>query len=156
MSKAVTPNSSRKRINSISLPFGLGGLGWEYLPSVKEYLHGFFVFLADRRVLYEDVCRETDTHSSASVLRIREELVLTKQKIKEDPFAFSSLSVMQMACRKFLNDMQTHGGDCKKNQRCYGEFRSSIGREIAYLSAYYDIPVEGELTEILPPEIIED
>lgn len=156
MSKAVTPNSSRKRINSISLPFGIGGVGWEILPSVKEHLHDLIVFLSDRRVLYQDVCREIDTQSATSVLRIREELVSTKQKVKGDPLAFSSLSVMQMACRKFLNDMQAHGGDCKKNQRCYGEFRSSVGREIAYLSAYYDIPVEGELTEILPPEIIEE
>jgi len=149
--KRITSDSCRKRINGFNV--WNVGIQWEYVESSKSILENLLIYLADRRVLYEDVCRECDSHSIQSVIEIRKELIKAKQILKDDKIAFSTLSVMLMACRRFINEINDHMGDCKVNQRCYGEFRSSIGRELAYISSIYDIDIESELAPILPDEI---
>ena len=156
--KRLTSESAR-RITGISGPFG--GVQWaDPGPSDRERVRGFLVELEDRRVLYNPDWLEVRDQVDSSVIEIRH--ICTDVLKGLSPLDFATLPIrnVRAACRRYLDDSAVdfrhvgfpsdRGGMSAGAFLALGGFRAAVGHEVARLSAYYDVEVEGDLATVLP------
>jgi hypothetical protein len=147
-------NDLAARITGISLP--VFGVSWSPPESEREVVRQTFIFLEDRRALYNDFAHEIGLEVAESVLAIRSELTSALKRLSGGSEAAASLKAMRAACREYLD---TTG---RRSDRWSGPFsfmaqlgrlRAIIGVHVAYLAVKYGIDIEGELLRVLPPEL---
>jgi hypothetical protein len=158
----IAGKSLLSRLTGLSTPF----VGVQWTPPVdeKDRAHRLLLFLSDRRALFDPFNVETEILVTMSVQEIRKRLVSDLELVKPGCPLGDSLSALAGACRKFLADTRSDGGDHAPHHyrrygeeraeffRSLGELRAFFGVYITVLAAIYGLTVEGELTTILPPE----
>lgn len=154
----ITAETAR-RITGISTPFG--GIQWaDPGPSDADIVRRFLLFLEDRRVLYNPFNLEVVSEVEHSIHKVREECTKTLQALPPRVFAATPIRIIREAGRRFHND-QTESFrffDDRWDHRegspgfftALGEFRAAVGQQVALLSAYYDVDIEGALASALP------
>jgi len=141
------------RITGISIP--IFGVSWNPPESEREVVRETFIFLEDRRALYNDFAHEIDHEVADSVLAIRAELTAALKRMPEDSKAVSSFKAMRAACREYLDSTCRHKGVWSlpfSFMTQLGRLRAIIGVHIVYLAVEYGIDIDGELVRIIPPE----
>jgi hypothetical protein len=142
------------RITGVSLP--IFGISWNPPTPEREIVREVFVFLEDRRALYNDYPHEIDHQVAASVLAIRSELTAALKRLPESSTAAAPIRAMRAACREYLDSTAGPGS------RSWGPFlfttelgrlRAMIGVQVAYLAVEYGIDLEGELLQVIPAEL---
>ncbi len=140
------------RITGISLP--VFGVSWNPPESEREVVRGTFIFLEDRRALYNDFAHEIDHQVAQSVLAIRSELTAALKRLPETSEAAPCLRSMRAACREYLDSTQSRGfGGPFSFMTELGKLRAMIGVQVSYLAVKYGIDVDGELVRVIPPEL---
>jgi hypothetical protein len=143
------------RITGISLP--VFGISWNPPESEREIVRETFIFLEDRRALYNDFAHEIDHEVAQSVLAIRNELTAALKRLPEGSEATPSFKSMRAACREYLDSTRGHD----RGHRWSGPFsfmtqlgrlRAIIGVHVAYLAVKFGIDIEGELVRVVPAE----
>ena len=148
----------RRRLTGFSLPWVESN--GRILKATKKLLARTIQFLEDRRVLFNiPPHAENAIDAYESVLQIRK--FLTDQIMKSRPgkSVEQCLRAMRTACKAFVSsdlgnpgpDGEIAGDDLIRWHRSLGEFRARMGDQIALLVSNYDLPLEAELAEILPP-----
>ena len=141
------------RLTGVSCP--IFGLQWSPPESDRKIVREVFVFLEDRRALFNYYAHEIDHQVAESVLQIRAELTAALKRISEDSEAVAHLKAMRAACREYLSSTQGHhlgwGGPFSFMTQL-GRFRTIVGTHLAYLGVKYGIDIEGELVRGVPPE----
>lgn len=153
----VTAETAR-RITGISTP--LGGIQWtDPGPSERELVRRFMLFLEDRRVLYNPAMLEVRSQVDHSIHEIRRECTEALRQLGEHAFAAVPIRAIREACRRFhddsnlefrLIDFRPHRVVDAGFFVALGEFRATVGQQVALLAAHYDIDVEGDLATVLP------
>lgn len=140
------------RITGVSIP--IFGVSWTAPESEREIVRETFLFLEDRRALYNDYAHELDHEVSQSVLEIRTELTSALKRLPENSQAVSSFKAMRAACRDYLDHARPRctGGPFSFMVEL-GTFRAMIGVQVAYLAVKYGVDVDGELACDIPPEM---
>jgi len=143
------------RITGISLP--VFGVSWNPPESEREIVRETFIFLEDRRALYNDFAHEIDHEVAESVLAIRNELAAALKRLPEGSEAAPSFKSVRAACREYLDSTGGHG----RAQRWSGPFsfmtqlgrlRAIIGIHVAYIAVKFGIDIDGELVRVVPAE----
>ncbi|MBI4188949.1 MAG: hypothetical protein HY525_00235 [Betaproteobacteria bacterium] len=141
------------RITGISLP--VFGVSWNPPANERDIVRETFVFLEDRRALYNDFDREIEDEVVQSVLAIRAELTSALKRLPETAEAVSSLKAMRAACREYLDGPRRghrgHWGPFPFSAEL-GRLRAIFGVHVAYLAVKYGIDLDGELLNIIPVE----
>ena len=154
----VTADTAR-RVTGISIPFG--GIQWsDPGPSDAEIVRRFFVFLEDRRVLYNAIDLEEVTQVEQSIHEIRKECTKVLQSLPSKAFAVISVRAIREAGRRFHDEQNEafrfFDGRWPRHEGspgffvALGAFRAIVGHQVALLAAHYDIDVEGELASVVP------
>jgi Family of unknown function (DUF6650) len=142
-----------KRITGVSIP--VFGVSWTAPPSERQIVRETFVFLEDRRALYNDFAWELEHEVAESVLAIRRELTEALKRLPEHSHATEALTAIRAACREYLD----HGGAGRLHGQSFalalGRFRTLVGVEIAYLAVKYGIDITGDLARVVPPQFRE-
>lgn len=156
-----------RRITGFSTP--IFGVSWQAPPDDRVAVRRLIIFLEDRRALFNLYDREVEEAVRLSVEMIRQEITRTMQEVSEGAKALPWLRGMQAACHQFLDDCQDSTRQEDLDELLFlpshrpmnasptfytalGALRASVGLHIAHLCALYGIDVEGNLTQILPPE----
>ena len=137
------------RITGVSIP--IFGVSWKPPESEREIVRQTFVFLEDRRVLYNDFAWEVEHEVVDSVLAIRRELTQALKLLTENAEATSSLKAMRAACREYLDNVRHHRGRFSFLAEL-GRLRAIIGVHVAHLAIKYGIDIDGELARVIPAE----
>lgn len=145
------------RITGISIP--IFGVSWDPPESERKVVREIFVFLEDRRALYNDFAHEINQEVTESIHAIRTELTAALKRIHEGSEAESSFKAMRAACREYLDSTQgrsrSWGGPFSFMTQL-GRFRTIIGTHIVYLSVKFGIDIDGELVRVIPPEFSDE
>lgn len=142
------------RITGISIP--IFGVSWNPSESEREIIRETFIFLEDRRALYNDFAHELETEVVESVQIIRNEITGALKRVPENSKAIAPLKAVRAACREYLDN--SRGNNFAGSIGPYsfltrlGRFRAMVGVQVAYLAAEYGIDIEGELARVVPPE----
>lgn len=144
------------RVTGISTPFV--GLNWQPGELEITAARRVLAFLEDRRVLFSPHEWETPRHSVQSVIEIRHHLSEEIGKLGSGSRLAGSLRAMRAACRKFLDNVGTHGSNENFHGgfqsfiffTAIGEMRGTFGIHIAQIAAEFRLDVEDELASILP------
>jgi len=140
------------RITGISIP--VFGISWNPPESEREIVRETFIFLEDRRALYNDFAHELDHEVSESVLAMRSELTATLRRLAENSEAVPCFKAMRAACREYLDNARPRGfGGPFSFMIELGKLRAMIGVQVAYLAVKYGIDVDGELVRVIPAEM---
>lgn len=140
------------RITGISIP--VFGVSWTAPESERQIVRETFLFLEDRRALYNDYAHELDHEVSQSVLEIRAELTAALKRLPEYSNAVSCLKAMRAACRDYLDNARPRrSGGPFSFMAELGRLRAMIGVQVAYLAVKYGIDIDGELARVIPPEM---
>ena len=139
------------RITGVSIP-GFG-VSWNPPESEREIVREVFIFLEDRRALYNDYAHELDHEVAESVLAIRAELTAALKRLPTNSEASPCLRSMRAACREYLDNARPRrlGGRFSFMTEL-GKLRAMIGVQVAYLAVKYGIDVDGELVPVVPVE----
>jgi hypothetical protein len=143
-----------KRITGVSIP--IFGVSWNPPESEREVVRETFIFLEDRRALYNDFAHEIDQEVAESVLAIRTELTAGLKRLPEKSEAVASLKAMRAACREYLDSTRPRARGWSgpfSFMTQLGRLRAIIGVHIAYLAVKYGIDIDGELVRVVPPEL---
>ncbi len=154
----VTAETAR-RITGIGTPFG--GIQWaDSGPSERDLVRRFILFLEDRRVLYNPAMLEVRSQVDHSIHEIRRECTESLRQLGESAFATVPIRAIREAGRSFhdgsnlefrLVDFGLHRGDVDAGFLvALGEFRATVGQQVALLAAHYDLDIEGDLATVLP------
>ncbi len=141
------------RITGISIP--IFGISWNPPASEREIVRETFIFLEDRRALYNDFAHEIDQEVAESVLAIRSELTSALKRLPEDSEAVKSFKGMRAACCEYLDNTRKRNhilGGPFSFMTQLGSLRALIGVHVTYLAVKYGIDIDGELVRIIPPE----
>jgi hypothetical protein len=151
--KKISFKNIAKRITGFSLPSGVGLL-WIPPASERDIVKRLFLYLEDRRVLYNPFNFEIIDHVIQSVLEMRRYLTEEISKLDSSSELLAHLKAMRAACRKFLdaNPVPRFWGfrGVDEISQSLGELRASIGIQVAHLSAKYRVDVDPNLEVILP------
>jgi len=142
------------RITGVSLP--IFGISWNPPESEREVVRETFIFLEDRRALYNDFAHEIDQEVAESVLEIRAELTAALKRIPENSEAVAAFTAMRAACREYLDSTRGRLGGWSgpfSFMTELGRLRAMIGVHVAYLAVKYGIDIDGELVRVIPPEL---
>jgi len=142
------------RITGVSIP--IFGVSWTPPESERKIVRETFVFLEDRRCLYNDFAHEIVDQVAESVLAIRGELTSALKRLPETSQATACFKAMRAACREYLDSNQMH-------PRCFGgpfsfmaelgRLRAMVGVQIAYLAVKYGVDIDGDLVRVIPAEL---
>ena len=141
------------RITGVSIP--VFGVSWNPPESERSIVRETFIFLEDRRALYNDFAHEMDHEVAESVLAIRAELTAALKRTTDDSEAAPSLRAMRAACREYLDTTRGPGrgrGGPFSFMNQLGRLRAIIGVHVAYLAVKYGIDLQGELIQVIPAE----
>jgi hypothetical protein len=139
------------RITGISIP--VFGVSWNPPESEREIVRETFIFLEDRRALYNDFAHELDQEVSQSVLAIRSELTAALKRLPEGSEAAPCFKAMRAACREYLDNARPRGFGPFSFMTELGKLRAMIGVQVAYLAVKYGIDVDGELVRVIPADL---
>jgi hypothetical protein len=159
--KHLTGETAR-RITGISTPWF--GVQWsDPGPSDRERIRRFFIELEDKRVLYNPQWLEVRSQVDTSVDNIRAICTEALKTFSDRDFATLPISNIRAACRRYLDETalefpcvgfnpldERRGGMSAGAFVALGAFRASVGQEVARLSAFYDLDVQGELATVVP------
>ena len=140
------------RVTGISLP--VFGVSWNPPVSERQIVREAFVFLEDRRALYNDYVYEMEHEVAGSVHEIRRELTDALKRLPEESEATPCMRAMRAACREYLDATRgdhRHGGHLAFTIQL-GRLRAMIGVQVAYLAVKYGIDLDGELLRVIPAE----
>ena len=141
------------RITGVSIP--IFGVSWNPPELERKIVREAFIFLEDRRVLYNDFAWEVPDQVADSVLTIRSELTSLLKRLPENSEAVASFRAMRASCRDYLDSVHVrHGssGGPFPFVAELGRLRAMIGVHVAYLAVKYGIDLEGELMRVIPAE----
>jgi len=140
------------RITGISI--SVFGVSWNPPESEREIVRETFIFLEDRRALYNDFAHELDHEVSQSVLAIRSKLTAGLNRLPEGSEAAPCFKAMRAACREYLDNARPRGlGGPFSFMTELGKLRAMIGVQVAYLAVKYGIDLDGELVRVIPAEL---
>ena len=141
------------RITGISIP--VFGVSWIPPENEREIVRQTFIFLEDRRALYNDFAHELNREVLESVLAIRTELTDAIKRLPERSEAVPCLKAMRAACRDYLDNARPAGafGGPFSFMAELGRLRAMFGVQVAYLAVKYGIDLERELARVVPPEM---
>ena len=147
----------RRKTNPRLTGVSLWGVEWDYKPREREVIRRLVVYLEDRRVLYDSLWIENRGHAYQSIIEIRQRLTSVISELGENSPAVSGLRVMRSECRRFLE----HRGHADSMAASdfdlgLGQLRGLFGMVIRDLTAFYGIEVEGDLSQIFPPNPADD
>ena len=142
------------RITGVSVPFF--GISWSPPDSERKVIRDIFIYLEDRRALYNPYAHEIMHEVAQSIIEIRRELTLAIQRLSDDSKAIPFLRNMRSACREYLDSTRAQWADHFIFQLSLGRLRALFGENIAFLAAIYGIDIDGELAAILPPQYVID
>lgn len=147
-----------RRLTGFSVP--LFGVSWTPPADQRESVRSFLTFLEDRRVLYNPRWLEVEWQVTGSVCQIRKACTTTLSDLPEDSNAVGPIRAIRAGCRRFLNegarpDFPHVGSHMPPGEdpgffTALGEFRATVGLNVAILAVEYGLDVEGELRSILP------
>jgi hypothetical protein len=143
------------RITGISIP--IFGVSWNPPTTERQIVRETFVFLEDRRALYNDYAHEMEHEVAESVLAIRAELTAALKRLPEESEAAPCFRAMRAACREYLDGTQRHGryGSHLGFTEQLGRLRAMVGVQVSYLAVKYGIDLEGEPVRVIPAELRE-
>lgn len=158
----VLSQSMASRLAGVS---ALGfGVSWKAPEPERDVVQGVIAFLEDRRALYSQAVWEQPAHVIQSVLRIREQLTDGLTRVGDKSPAKDAFRIMRAACRAFLDQSSTKNIDHKHEMMRghhmweaeeffvgLGKMRATFGQQLAVLAYLYNIDIEQELAEIMPP-----
>jgi hypothetical protein len=119
-------------------------------------MRALFVYLEDRRALFDHFSVEVPEAVFASLLDIREKLTDTIQALPESSPAVDVLKRIRGACSAYLSGPGRQAGFGYGFWIGLGELRGFIGSQLAILAEVYGIQVRGPLAAILPATLEED
>jgi hypothetical protein len=136
--------------------FGLGAK-WEFGKANKDIARRTIRFLEDRRLLFGP--RGQHPNDPRDCVRSAEAIrqFLSEQLQQHDPGIklARALQEMRAACRRFLDiaarDPQNFRLDAPGFLVAVGELRSTFGFYVAALADRYNLDVDDDLRQILPP-----
>ena len=151
----VKGKSLLSRLTGISTPFV--GVSWSPPADEKDIARKLFVFLSDRRALYNPYDIEIGPHVIHSVMEIRQRITSDLENLVSDSPLRQNLKAMQAACRRFLDENQKpnkiYGWQHEaKLHSTLGELRALFGVHVTQIAYSYNLEVEEPLASILPPE----
>lgn len=152
MNMKVTFRELAARITGVSLP--VFGVSWNPPASERQIVREAFIYLEDRRALYNDFAHEMEDEVVQSVLAIRAELTSVLQRLPEGSEASPAVRAMRAACREYLDSTGGHrrGWGLASFTAALGRLRAMVGVQVAYLAVKYGIDLEGELVRVIPVE----
>lgn len=152
-----------KRVTGFGLsgPLGYGfSVQWDYAEGDEEVARQVVVFLEDRRLLFGERHLEDEMHCVRSAIEIRRFVTSELSKAKPGRSLAQSLAAIRVAARAFveaagpqaINFSERRSSlNTDKFSLALGELRSRVGLQIALIAGHYDIEVEDDLAQILPP-----
>jgi hypothetical protein len=154
--KKIAFKEIANRITGVSLP--VFGVSWNPPESERKIVRETFIFLEDRRALYNDFAHEIDHEVAKSVLAIRNELTSALKRLPEGSEAVPSFKSMRAACREYLDSTGRHGRGRRWNgpfsfMTQLGGLRAVIGIHVSYLAVKFGIDIDGELVRVVPAEL---
>jgi len=151
MRKQTSFKEIASRITGISIP--VFGVSWAPPESEREIVRETFIFLEDRRSLYNDFAHELEHEVAQSVIAIRSELTAALKRLPENSTAAPCFKAMRAACREYLDNARpASGGGPFSFMSELGRLRAMIGVQVSHLALGYGLDIEGELVRIIPPE----
>lgn len=153
-SKKIAFQEIAKRITGVSIP--IFGIQWNPPESDRKVVRETFIFLEDRRALYNDYAHELEHEVAESVLAIRNELTEALKRLSEASEAEASFKAMRAACREYLDTTRCDGHRWNgpfSFMTQLGRFRTIIGMHVAYLAVKYGVDIDGELSRVVPAEL---
>ena len=153
--KKIAFKEIANRITGVSLP--VFGVSWNPPESEREIVRETFIFLEDRRALYNDFAHEIEYYVAESVLAIRNELTAALKRLPEGSEAVPSFKSMRAACREYLDSTGSHARGYRWNgpfsfMTQLGRLRATIGFHVAYLAVKFGVDIDGELVRVVPAE----
>src|SRR5271157_1716421 len=136
--KTVRFQDLASRITGVSIP--VFGVSWKPPESEREVVRHTFIFLEDRRALYNDFAWEDEREVAESVLAIRAELTDALKRLTETSEAVPSLKAMRAGCREYLDHVR-HQGSRFGFVSELGRLRAIIGIQVAYLAVKYGLDI---------------
>ena len=148
------------RLTSIGIgPFG--SVGWTPAEKDVAIARKVITFLEDRRVLYQPLNMEIVDHVTRSVLKTRDRLVEILMDIPQtNTHVRPAVAAMTAACRRCLDQigpverrlqgMDYWHRDMTSFGDAVGQLRATMGYQIAYLAATFNLDVDDRLDAILP------
>lgn len=159
MPRSLKGRSKRfaRRLTGISTPFG--GVSWNPPDDERDVIRRLFIFLEDRRVLFNPFHLEIQYQVDQSLKDIRTHLIDTLMELKEDSKAVGSLKAMAAACRQYFDGSVSYHTHLEDHMLWHdgflialGEVRAVFGIHIALLASRYNLSVKGDLISVLPAE----
>jgi hypothetical protein len=149
-------------------PTGAGAFGfslnWEKVPGDKDIARRVITFLEDRRLLFGERHFEDELHCVRSAIEIRRFLSDELTRARPGRSLEQSLRAIRTAMRAFVDsagpdavNFRYHNGHMTDPfSLALGELRSLVGLHLAVITDQYDIEIEDDLAQILPPDIASD
>jgi hypothetical protein len=152
------------RLTGFSIP--IFGVSWNPPPPAEVTLaRRVIAYLEDRSVFYNPYHMEMESHCVDSILETRKFLTEIIGNLTEGSELASHLRAIRAACRKFVDTVRdpTHPGTNSRFRgsleteffEAVGQPRATAGIHVGAIAVMYGLPVEGQLSEILPPPIEE-
>jgi len=145
---------------------GAGGFGfsvnWEKVPGDKRVAEQVIGYLEDRRVLFRKRSGEDGMYCVMSANDVRHFLTGQLAEAKPGKSLATSIRAMRAAFREFVDAAGLDAENFRSNRSgmptnefslALGELRSRVGLQVALIADRYEIDVEEELAEILPPPL---
>ena len=150
-------------------PTGIGGFGfsinWEKVPGDEDIAREVITYLEDRRLLFGKRHMEDEMYCVDSANSMRHFLTSELFRAKAGSSLATSIRAIRAALREFLDaagpearNFRYHrsGAMTDEFSLALGELRSRVGLQVALIADQYDIEVEDELAQILPPPLDDD
>jgi hypothetical protein len=134
------------------------------VPGDKDIARRVIIYLEDRRLLFGERHTEDQMHCVDSAIGIRNFLAQELTNAKPGKSLEASLRAIRAACRKFVeaagpndrNFMYQDGPQTDRFSLALGELHTLVGLHLAVIANQYDLEVEDDLAQILPPDVSAD
>jgi hypothetical protein len=147
-------------------PTGIGAFGfsvnWEKVPGDEQIAQEVIAFLEDRRLLFGKRHMEDEMYCVSSANEMRHFLTSQLFQVKAGKSLATSIRAIRAALRAFVDAAgpdacnfrhRSMGHTTDEFSLALGELRSRVGLQVALIADQYDIDVEPDLAQILPPAV---
>jgi hypothetical protein len=150
-------------------PTGIGGFGfsinWEKEPGDEDVARRVVTFLENRRLLFGERHCEDELECVHSAIEIRNRLTDELAQAKPGKSLDGSIRAMRVAFREFV---EAAGPGARNFMQRYGfpgmdpfstaleKLRTLVGLHLQVIADRYDINIEPDLAQILPPDVSDD
>lgn len=151
------------RLTGFSIP--IFGVSWSPPAAEITVARRVIAYLEDRRVFYNPYHMEMESHCVDSILETRKFLTEIIGNLTEGSELASHLRAIRAACRRFVDTVRDSGHPRPSRHfkgpfeteffEALGQLRATAGIHIGVIAVMYGLPVEGQLSEILPPAVEE-